>query len=400
MSSDPGRTSRLARLDVLRGVAILIVILHHSVIDASRGGALAWIAVPLERFGFSGVDLFFVLSGFLIGGLLFTEIRSRPAMAPGLNPWRFYLRRAFKIWPPYFAFLAFALLKQRRHLGSWTAAFQDLKPNFLHAQNYLGTSFWHTWSLAVEEHFYLVLPIVLYFASLFGPKAFGRTVIGAALIALIGCGSGRFYLNHDLEFRTHFRCDGLAVGVFIAYMFHIRPTRFESAAIWRGMLLAIGLALIAPNLLLDVHSTYTRRVGYSLLAIGYGAILIAVLMSPPGTGAIADALHGRLARILARIGRYSYCIYLFHGDVLRLPMSFHVVPHLAGLPATVAFALATSIYIVASILLGAVLTRLIERPSLALRDRLIPRQAKPVIAPAVDSPTTRRQTVEASHVLQ
>ena len=390
------KSSRLVRIDVLRGVAILIVILHHSVIDAHRAGALAWLAIPLERVGFSGVDLFFVLSGFLIGGLLFDEIQG----TSGLRSGRFYIRRAFKIWPPYFAFLAFALVKQRRHLGSWSASFHDLGPNFLHAQNYLGTSFWHTWSLAVEEHFYLVLPALLSAAYVFGPKAIGPVVGGAVLLAVVGCGAGRFYLNHDLEFRTHLRCDALLVGVFIAYVFHFRRGLFESAVPWRGAWLAAGLALVAPNLVFDVHAAYTRRIGYSLLALGYACILIAVLLSPPGSGPLSRVLHGGAGSVVARIGTYSYCIYLFHGDVLRQPISFHLVPRLAGLPTTAIFVLATSLYIIASVALGAALTWLIEQPSLAVRERFIPRSSRGQRDPAAIAPVARPALLEVNHVLQ
>ena len=402
MSSDPvdfpiHSPARLMRLDVLRGVAILIVILHHSVIDASHAGAISWLATPLERIGFSGVDLFFVLSGFLIGGLLFTEIlhsRGRKPQALHLHATRFYLRRAFKIWPPYFVFLAYALLKQHRHLGSWSAALHDLTPNFLHIQNYLGTSFWHTWSLAVEEHFYLVLPIVLSLACLGGVKSVGRVVTAATLLALVACGAARFRLNHDLEFRTHLRCDPLLVGVFIAYIYHFHPTPFQSISRYRTVLLAAGLALIAPNLFLDVHSTYTRRIGYTMLAIGYACILIAVLLSPPGAGPLANLLHSRAGIILAQIGTYSYCIYLFHGDLLRLPIAFHIVPRLNHFPTTLVFAVVTSLYILSSIALGALLTWLIEKPSLALRDRLIPR------SPISNRSTSSAVYPEVNHVLQ
>src|ERR1019366_6522082 len=131
--------SRSPQLDLLRGMAVLLVIAHH---------------YPyydyLYRVGWAGVDLFFVLSGFLISGLLFTDWKRTGRLSIG----RFFLRRGLKIYPGFYVFLLITALSLRLHGGRfWNEVLflQDYLPNF-----------WaHTWSLAVEEHFYLLLPFVL-----------------------------------------------------------------------------------------------------------------------------------------------------------------------------------------------------------------------------------------------
>ena len=138
-------TKRDTRLDVLRGVAVVMVLVHHS--PTRLGG---WVQA-----GWSGVDLFFVLSGFLVSGLLFKEYLA----AGRIRPWRFYLRRGFKIYPNLYVMLAVAAVLQ-------AALGPPLVPRLvlhdaLFVQNYLGPWWGHTWSLAVEEHFYLLLPPVL-----------------------------------------------------------------------------------------------------------------------------------------------------------------------------------------------------------------------------------------------
>src|ERR1051325_8397891 len=153
---------RLVPLDVLRAVAVLLVFCRHG-INPPAAGRLEPIATSLHRLGWAGGDLFFVLSGLLVGGLLFRELRTRSA----LDVRRFVVRRGFKIWPAYYVYLGFVLVLYASARGSTiTQALERLWPNLLHVQNYmpgrrLGLPLMHTWSLAVEEHFYLLLPALL-----------------------------------------------------------------------------------------------------------------------------------------------------------------------------------------------------------------------------------------------
>ena len=126
---------------------------RHSPITLPSSGALRPLAITLQRFGWTGVDLFFVLSGFLIGGLLFQDM-----MSGRFSVRRFLIRRALKIWPAYFVFLAFIVLQLVRHEHmSAREILHELMPNLIHVQNYVWSCRGHTWTLAVEEHFYLAL---------------------------------------------------------------------------------------------------------------------------------------------------------------------------------------------------------------------------------------------------
>lgn len=150
---------RLIQLDFLRGCAVLLVMGHHGFVEPARAGAFLWPAFVWWRLSNSGVDLFFVLSGFLIGGLLFQEWKR----SGDIDIKRFLIRRGFKIWPSYFVYV-FVAIFWHVVASTWGDPLRGLTfmlPNLLHLQNYLITPITHTWSLSVEEHFYLALPFVL-----------------------------------------------------------------------------------------------------------------------------------------------------------------------------------------------------------------------------------------------
>lgn len=157
---------RVRSLDILRGLAILMVLCNHvdfTVIDGVPGfsGKAGFIYWRIKQFGWSGVDLFFVLSGFLIGGLLLGEIERTGTVRVG----RFWLRRGFKIWPSYLVLLAALAITGVTDFvdsSSLIAFVQTLGAHLFFLQNYLRENpNSPTWSLAVEEHFYLVLPLLL-----------------------------------------------------------------------------------------------------------------------------------------------------------------------------------------------------------------------------------------------
>ena len=135
---------RLKQLDILRAVAILLVLGRHFDIFE-----------PWHLGGWSGVDLFFVLSGFLISGLLFTEFKSAGQIRVG----RFLIRRGFKIYPPFYALTALTVAIKLLHDGNLRVS--ELLSDLFYLQSYIPGLWDHTWSLAVEEHFYLALPLVL-----------------------------------------------------------------------------------------------------------------------------------------------------------------------------------------------------------------------------------------------
>jgi peptidoglycan/LPS O-acetylase OafA/YrhL len=380
--------ARLMQLDVLRGVAILLVLFRHALLPYYDAGPFQWVMRFLECIGWTGVDLFFVLSGFLIGGLLFKEIQKTGR----LDVKRFYIRRGLKIWPAYFLFLVVVYFIHGYRFGLPTA-WHYLWPNLLQLQNYLARPPGLTWSLAVEEHFYLVLPLLLLMVLPWWRRRQALYVVPAATGVLIVVCTALRFTNWNRPFDeiaqftpTHLRMDGLFFGVFLAYLFHMQPQRLARVARHRILLLVIGLALVLPMGFDDVvDHRWVWTIGFTMLYLGYGCILIACLYSPPGDW-FGNLLASRPAAVLAWIGVFSYSIYLWQFDISYNPVTWYVMPHLPHHPVTLYWMMSMGIYLTLAILGGAMLSRIVEFPVLKLRDRLFPARADAIpVAPATEA---------------
>jgi peptidoglycan/LPS O-acetylase OafA/YrhL len=148
---------RSVGLDLLRALAVLLVLGRH--MNPPGDSEPEWVRAFAEVWiygGWIGVDLFFVLSGFLIGGLLFAEHVRHGTIHVG----RFLVRRGFKIYPAFYAFLALTVVYLRVRYGGYPPR-AHIIADALFVQNYADSLWHHTWSLAVEEHFYILLPAVL-----------------------------------------------------------------------------------------------------------------------------------------------------------------------------------------------------------------------------------------------
>ena len=336
---------RLPQLDALRFAAVLLVLFRHL-----PGGGPSH-ASPLVRGGWVGVDLFFVLSGFLVSGLLFAEYRKTGR----LRPLRFLTRRGWKIYPPFYALTTAAVLATLPRPYWWGAVHESV---FL--QNYLPGLWAHTWSLAIEEHFYLALALTLpLLARRGGPDPF-RGVPWAVASVAVACLALRIWTasrhpTFDVYTHlhpTHLRIDSLAFGVLLSYLSHFRPAVFSRLA--RRPLAIPGALLLAPAFVLTLGTDrFLHTFGFPAFALGSGCLLLAALAAPPA----------RPLAPLAFLGRHSYSVYLWH-----LPARDWLLPALPPLPW---HAQAVS-YLVLSFGLGVLLARLIEVPALRLRDRLFP----------------------------
>jgi peptidoglycan/LPS O-acetylase OafA/YrhL len=380
--SSPGR---LIQLDLLRGVAILLVLARHPVADAREAGILTPVAETARTFGWTGVDLFFVLSGFLIGGLLFNEIRRRGRLDVG----RFLVRRGFKIWPSYYVYLSFVALQlvRRRPAGQGVGdALRPILPSVLNVQNYFGTVRYHLWSLAVEEHFYLILPPLLLIGLRFRRAGRAQTfvpgVVTGAVAVMLACTAARCLLNAERPYGyathltpTHLRIDSLSFGVLLAYLYHREPSPLAFAAGRRAWLLAAGLALVAPMAFLDSEGDLRVSTwGYTLLYLGYGCILLAVVNTPA-----TSWMTSLPTRLVAFIGTFSYPIYLWHGDLALAPVAGLVAKGwLVAVPPTARWVLAMSVYVLVATAAGVVMSLAVERPTLYLRDRYFPPRGRAV----------------------
>jgi len=346
---------RVIQLDFLRGIAILGVMAYHFHTVPVQNVFAHGFDFVAKRVGWIGVDLFFVLSGFLVGGLLVQELLKTDSLRIG----RFLLRRMMKIWPAYYFYLLFQIAIRRHPLG--TFAWQ----NVLNIQNYAGTSLEHTWSLAVEEHFYLLLPPFL--LSLYRTRWLRERMLPVLSVccALVLCGrvvSVYFLHKGDPQWLTHARIDGLLFGVLLSWIFYTDRTRFDK---WIGKRLLIILVVLSGLLFALYEGRHTPLMwsfGYTMVYLAMGALLLLVY------GAEGGVTHWLPYRLVAAIGVYSYGIYLWHLSV-RDPLS-KLCSHLP-VPAQWG-ALLISQYS-AAIVLGILTTRAVEFPMLRLRDRLFPR---------------------------
>jgi peptidoglycan/LPS O-acetylase OafA/YrhL len=313
------------------------------------------------------VDIFFVLSGFLIGGLLMREV----VQTSGIDVKRFLIRRGYKIWPSYLFYVVVGgLLITRRPL-------QSLIPNFFHLQNYLGTPLKQTWSLAVEEHFYILLAVTLAFMA--ARKALTYTNIvrlccGVFVFSLAARIIG-YFAGQDqtaIQWQTHTRVDTLMLGILLAAIYRFRPEAFKKIG-EQKLLLVLGVAASVAFLsFVPREGVWMASIGYDVVAWGSACGLVLLFSAVPGVGFLGKARTTWLYHVVAKIGFYSYGIYLWHRVGARASDAvFHRLPPMNE---TVRWYLCTTVYFVIAIAIGALLTKLIELPFLHLRDREVPAQ--------------------------
>ncbi|MCM2322536.1 MAG: acyltransferase, partial [Oligoflexia bacterium] len=354
---------RVPALDGLRSLAILLVIGIHALMTFHTvGGAeSALTRFPLLKGGWIGVDLFFVLSGFLIGKQLWSELRRRGTIHVG----RFLLKRGLRIWPLYFAVIGAAWALGLPPRGASEAAWPELA--FL--SNYFGEHFVPgSWSLATEEQFYLAFPVLLWVASRFTRDA---RVIRGGLVALLALAplsraltvwqaTGPLSLSWELRnlyapFHTHF--DGLAAGLLLSHLLTgpLDRQRVARLAPW-----LLGAALIVAD---GLRQLEPRVFKYTGLALVFGGLTWHALVRERGV--IARALGWRPFQWVSKLSFGMYLVHrllldaaepLLRGWVSRLPAE-------AGLVATVLVAA------LGSAALAAVGYVLVEQPFLRLRGR-------------------------------
>jgi peptidoglycan/LPS O-acetylase OafA/YrhL len=310
---------RIHGFDVLRGLAILLVLGVHSPFLPAPGEIGHAFCAEWQRVGWMGVELFFALSGFLITGLLLRERQTTGRV----DPKAFLIRRVFKIYPPALLFvLAFGLWLFFNQPGDSATCFRSvastLWPVLVHIQNYVPIpAAEHLWSLAVEEHFYaLVLVVFLSQAAIANGNLPRRLAIMLTILMLASWSARLAHVlfvysgTGPIGFAfTHHRIDALAAGSLAACLVHDHRQRLQSLQFVRLMLPMVTILTLMPSLLWDISN---HRVLFLLAvlptqAIGLTCLVIWVwLPSRPITTATMPS------RLLAFVGRSSYSTYLWH----------------------------------------------------------------------------------------
>lgn len=313
----PLSTRKLISLDGVRGIAILAVMLHHT---AGRLGPrtfsqhlLTWLLYQ----GWAGVDLFFVLSGFLITGIL---LDSRNAVNYFQS---FYARRALRIFPLYFAFLVLAFCLFPLVIpADWMPDPHDRWLYLCYLVNWqvLWHGPWrhsvmaHLWSLAVEEQFYFCWPLLTW---LLRPTSLLRgLLVGEGVVV---AGRAWWVLSHGaslpLAFATVTRMDGLLLGALCAIL--VRRTRLPGRLVSRlplligaGLLLYLCLCVTAAD-----AQRFAETAGFPLLAL-LGALTILYCVRTDGEAGPFQKMLCQ--RQLTQMGKYAYGVYVYHVPLFYL----------------------------------------------------------------------------------
>lgn len=294
-------------LDGVRAIAVLLVICFHFWLAFANGQHN--LVGKLAIWGQTGVDLFFVLSGFLITGILLDSKGSEHFLR------NFYVRRILRIFPLYYAtLLAIYFLCPLLHLTAWTpwkqsawywVYLQNIPDTFAPS---LASGPQHFWSLAVEEHYYLVWPfLVMLLARDKLLKVIGLA-IGVSLLTRV------LLSQYDTFYFTLCRLDGLAIGSAIAIFARSRPTGLASYAVWaKRLLFLLGPVLVITQLLVSGKSLLAIQVSKStLIALAYACVMVLAIENRCGS-LVQKLLSGR---ILGSIGKYSYGMYVLHPFIL------------------------------------------------------------------------------------
>ncbi len=380
-------------LDGLRGIAIALVLLFH--FGLGLNGASSGSAAPGQYYsrmvsiGWCGVDLFFVLSSFLITSILLDAKRAQHYFR------NFYMRRVLRIFPLYYGFLVVMLL-----VAPWIASAESRQslggaaPWLLtYAQNFwiAGRDAWvpfhlnHLWSLAIEEQFYLVWPLLILVCS-------GRTITRVCLGIVIGalvlrCGLTLGGVSEKAIYVLPFaRADAFAIGALVAIALR-SESAFQRLASGAGPV-AVVCVLVLEGLIaaqggfFNWSDPWMQTIGFTTIALLFGALLIGAITSPAGA-VLRRVCETRSLRFL---GKYSYGVYIFHFPVLALmnhsvPRWYLVSRFGTGLGGQIAFLLAAS---AVSLLAAIISWHMFETRFLNLKRHFDTRHERPAARPGAE----------------
>lgn len=347
-------SGRIQGLDVIRFFAISLVIGLHA-------GEMSHTTHPIGdflRIGWIGVDLFFVLSGYLIGSQVFNGKDETGVSALK----HFWAKRWWRTFPLYFVVL-FTYVLVKPLLGF---PFQDSVPKFLFFLQNVGEigDFTQSWSICIEEHFYIIFPILVFILGLKNKSPFvwlGFTLLSMLLRAYL-LWSGKIQhtvegIDFGLRFVTIYHLDGISMGVFLASTRHAwraYPKLPRRCAGVFGIVLALYFSLTTPYVLTGTSAIWL----FTVLAIGFSLVVI---------GFHDLQVHRYLYLPLQKVALWSYGIYLWNGLVMRVFDKLHLNLN--------AFAYMALFYVV-SVAVAVPTYYVVEVPFLKLRDRFLEKRRK------------------------
>ena len=357
--------TRLRELDFLRGIAIILVIFRHQLLFDF-----------LHTMGWIGVDLFFVLSGFLVSGLLFKEYQKFGSIKPKL----FLIRRGFKIYP---IFYLTALLYAIPRIILHKLELKNLLYEMTFVQNYtLGWGYLYppSWSLAVEEHFYFALALLLWL--IFNKRIMSFEINSSQfsnfekllLFILLLVFGLRIFSNINFPDEivrnttmSHLRIDSLLFGVLIAYWYYFKQDKLSNFyQKHQTKLLILALVMLSFTPFIDgLRSVFVKTIGFTMLYFSFGILLIHFLLVKNVNNQINKLFSARIVDFISKIGFCSYSIYVIHSFVINCVGFLHIKNRF----------LSFSIVFLVSVIAGFIMTYKIEQFFLNYRDKYFPSRA-------------------------
>ncbi len=361
-------------LDLVRAVAIILVVLFHlnqKVFHVPNGSYLGL----FFNWGWHGVDLFFVLSGFLIGGQIIED-----NLEHGFRFRKFYLKRVLRTFPPYYFYYFLAVLSYSYIIGGFalrnTTILKDVLLHLSYLNNYIEVIRRQSglyWSLAIEEQFYLLMPLLMFLVIRHAkryvlPVLVVLISLGAVIrLALYepGLSADRWWHGFYIPFHTRF--DELLFGVATAYIFIVYKDRLERLSpAWKALMAAVSTLCIGTSYLYGRMGAGYFNTCWQFTVTGLGfAILILYITTFP----IERFVPVKWA--FRGTARLSYTMYIYHIVILNLYLAFlsrrGIVPA-ASAPAF--FALLVLVYLAGLFLISGLFYTLIEMPFMRIRRKI------------------------------
>jgi peptidoglycan/LPS O-acetylase OafA/YrhL len=311
----PGKPRRL-QLDFVRGIAILMVMAGHFRLPHT-GTPLDWFENLAERFGGQGINLFFVLSGFLVGGLLLKEYQDTGKIQPG----RFLLRRMFKIWPGYYFLILVHAVTHHHPLNTF------LWQNVLNLQNYLGSSLKQTWTLAIEEHLYIGLAFLLAFVATrkWPARRILTLCVALCILAFLSRTITAAFSNYEGALHwTQNRIDSLLFGVILALLYYMMPAVYSRMS---ARVLPLVAAMIVAALCVVFDNNPLLYFGPGLVAI-YIAAGAFLLLVNEHSGRLTEwwlyrVFHGLASILMRYTSGTAVCLALGRRSLRGIPPGSH-----------------------------------------------------------------------------